>query len=195
MRATIILALLIILAIPACANTLEDFLSPYLYSGENYTADANVTQIDTSGGHYLLIQMRGQDAFFVSRTAEDNATAYSLVNDSSTIFTAIRTLGVSSTYPTQAELDNLTALISAFDASRHPREDDCTQSIGLDRPGATCDLDRCESCMSVPVCSDRIPYNGVDFTHAMYYYSINHAGLSASVVNATAACDERLVSL
>lgn len=175
---------LLLLASLTQAATLEDFLTPYLYPGESYSADVSPSQFEAAGGHYVLVSVRGQEAFLLNRTlAADNSTAYSFVNDTESIFQILRLRSSNATVPAQSRLDAISALITQFQSSREPREGDCEHVTGVGR-GRTCTLARCEACMVVPICSQVMPYWGDDFIQSIIYFDGNLTILDASVASA-----------
>ena len=172
----------------AQAVTLQEFVTPYLYPGENYSTDVNATQLEAQGERFLIVQVRGVDAFFLRRTTSaQNETLYLFVNDTSQIYSVLRNYYNSTGYPSEAELEDIRSRLLSFNASRMPNEFDCKISVGLDRPGATCEVDRCESCMSVPYCSDKMPYFGNDFALTIHNYLVNSKGMNTGLEGAMSA--------
>ncbi|MDD5317227.1 MAG: hypothetical protein PHF51_00680 [Candidatus ainarchaeum sp.] len=187
---TRLLALLLVVALSApvlYAETLEDFVTPYLYPGENFSSDAGATQISAGGSQFVLVKVKGVESFFLSRSESGGETRYAFVNDSSRINSAIREYYASANYHNATELDHLIGHISAFNASRYPAEFECKTSIGLDRPGATCGVTRCESCMNVPFCADKMAYFGSDFAASIHQFEVDTGAEQQGLKNAVAA--------
>lgn len=186
-----LLALALLFAFAAqlpMAATLKDVVTPYLYPGENYTSDVAAAQITAQGGQFVLVKVNGVESFFIRKTdGAGNETNYSFVNDTNQIYSALREYYTATSNPNASEIDDIISHITAFNASRNPREWECETSIGLDRPGATCAIDRCESCMSVPFCSEKIPYFGMDFTQSIHYFDVDVTAVDQGLTNATAS--------
>ena len=184
------LLLLAVLMLAAQAATLQEFISPYLYPGENFTADITATQVDSGGEHFVMVQVGSAEAFFLKRAASsENETVYMFVNDTNRIYSVLREYYNSTAYPSASELDEIKALTLAFNSTRNPREFDCKMGIGLDRPGATCAVDRCESCMSVPYCSDKMPYFGDDFPLSIHNFKVDSDAMDDGAKGAILAVD------
>ncbi|VVC71849.1 Uncharacterised protein [uncultured archaeon] len=185
------LALLLALAAPMLsAATLKDFISPYLYPGENYSSDVGAVQLAAGGSQYVLVKVKGTEAFFLSRTdTAGNETAYGFVNDTNRIYSALREYYAAQTYPNASELDDVILHLQRFNNSRTAAENECKSSTGLDRPGSTCAANRCESCMSVPFCGEKMPYFGDDFSLAIHNFEVDFKGMDSALANATAAAN------
>ncbi len=175
---------LLLLASLVQAATLEDFITPYLYSGENYSRDVSPAQFDAGSAHYVLVGIRGHDAFLLNRTlAADNSTAYSFVNDTEAMFQILRLRNSNATVPNQSRIDAISALIDKFQSSRNPRESDCKHVTGVGM-GRSCTLARCDACMTVPICSLLMPQWGDDFVLSIIYFDANLTMIDASIANA-----------
>jgi len=187
--ATVRYLLLLLIAFSLATNgmTLQEFITPYLYQDENYSADVRATQFEAFGEQFVLVEVRGADAFFLSRSISGNETSYALVNDTNRIYSALRSYYNATAYPNATELDEISQLILAFNASRFPLEQECRISVGLDRPGATCELPRCESCLSVPFCAEKMQYFGNDFPLSIHYFEVDSKGIDEGVSGAMAA--------
>ena len=184
------LLLLIAFSVAVYGMTLQEFVSPYLYPGENYSTDVQATQVEAQGERFVLVEVRGADAFFLRRSVtSENETVYLFVNDTNKIYSVLREHYNTTSYPNATELDGIAQLIRSFNASRFPREEECKVSIGLDRPGATCPPQRCESCMSVPFCADKMPYFGNDFPQAIHNFEVDSKGIDAGLSGAINAIE------
>ena len=175
---------LLLLASLAQAATLEDFITPYLYPGENYSADVSPAQFEAGGAHYVIAGIKGQDAMLLNRTlGAGNATSYSFVNDTEAIFAILRQRSMNATTPPQEGIDRILSLIDAFQASRNPREMDCKHVTGLTRD-LPCTLERCDACMVVPICAQVMPYWGDDFILSIIDLRSNLGALDGSIAGA-----------
>ena len=184
---SLLLACAIASACASAANSsLEAFLAPYLYAGES-AAQMNATALNISSGTFLLVKVNGNEAFLVSQNGTGAAASYSFVNNSDAIYRILREHYSRASEPAQSELDSLLSLVKSYNASRQPREEECKESTGLDRPGAVCDVERCEACMSVPFCNDKIPYFGNDFLHSISYFQRDTNAINAAVTGAVDA--------
>lgn len=175
---------LLLLASLAHAATLEEFITPYFYPGENYSADVSPAQFDVGGAHYVMVNIRGQDAFLLNRSVgTGNVTDYSFVNDTESLFQILRQCNANATIPPQSRIDGILALIDKFQASRNPKESDCKHFTGVGR-GLPCTLQRCDACMRVPICAQVMPYWGDDFIQSIIYFESNLSVLDRSIANA-----------
>jgi len=185
-------ALLVVLVTPLLtAATLQDFIEPYLYEGEVYNESVHIEQMDVTAGHFVLVKINEQRTFLLKRESQGNASySYSFVNDTNSIFEVLYEFRKEQTYPKQEEIDEIGALIQAFNATRYPEEFMCLQSVGLNFEDAYCDPNRCQSCMSVPFCADKLPYFGLTFTQAIHDMDIASDGLTGSLANASRSIEE-----
>lgn len=179
--------LLLILLIPSMlyAVSLQDFVTPYLYEDENYTSSVQPIQIQHGAETYILVRISGEDVFLLRRTLlPGNETDYSLVEDINETYEILKGYEVETNYPSEEEIAEIKEAIERFNSSRFPEETRCKDSVGLSIPGAHCTPERCESCMSVPSCADKMPYFGSDFLLAISDFERDTDGLEESISNA-----------
>jgi hypothetical protein len=180
--------LLLMLSLFACAafaaTPAEQFVAPYLYQGES-VSDITSMQLQVPEGNFVLVKVRGTEAFLLAEG--QNGTGYSFVNSTDSIYSVLRDYYWETTYPSVADMEFIDGRLYAFNSSRYPRELECKTSVGLDRPGATCEADRCESCMTVPFCGEKMPYFGPDFPDAIHDLLVSTDAMDSAIANASNA--------
>ncbi|NYZ78866.1 hypothetical protein H0N99_01845 [Candidatus Micrarchaeota archaeon] len=151
-----ILVLYLLLAVSICnaQSNITNFTIPYLYKGENYSTDVQAASITLSYGNYSLVSIKQTATFLLNMSVNP-----SFVEDQGQVSVILNDYYRVSTYPTQAELNDLNASFNSFLASRGPDELECRVITGLSNPDgsplSTCTADnQCESCRAVPVCHD-----------------------------------------
>ncbi len=152
-KGILLLSLLLVISISKAQN-MTDFITPYLYHGENYSKDVRVVNIALSYGNYSLVTINNTSTFLLNMSGvvsfiEDQAQVSSILNDYYRV----------SVYPTKAELDDLNFSFNSFLSSRGSLELECRVLTGLSTPDGfpqqTCTTaNSCESCRTVPVCHD-----------------------------------------
>jgi len=154
MRKGILLLSLLLLASFLQALNVTEFVTPYLYKGENYSRDVRVIDAKIASGNYSIVTINNTYTFLLNMSDR-----IYLVENQADINSVLRQYYTKATYPTQDELNSLNSSVQSFIASRGAEEAECLVVTGLTNPDGsphfTCTVENiCESCHSVPVCRD-----------------------------------------
>jgi hypothetical protein len=146
MRKTTVFLILNLLLLTSNSADLKSFITPYLYSTENYTVDVQLVNISLSSGNYSLVIIRGAHTFLLNTT--DGIT---FVNNTATIKEIIQTYYITVVYPTKTELISINESFNIFQRSRGS-EENCEALSGLKYGWSCTCTNNCQSCFSVPAC-------------------------------------------
>ncbi|MCX6776586.1 MAG: hypothetical protein NTY73_01275 [Candidatus Micrarchaeota archaeon] len=153
-KGILLLSLLVLASLLQAQLNVTEFVTPYLYRGENYSRDVRVVDAKVSSGNYSIVIINNTYTFLLNMSDR----IYPVENQAS-INSVLRQYYTTATYPTHAELDSLNSSSQSFLASRGSEEAECLVVTGLENPDRsprlTCTAGNiCESCQAVPVCRD-----------------------------------------
>jgi len=153
-KGILLLSLLVLASFLQAQLNVTEFVTPYLYKGENYSRDVRMTDAKISSGNYSIVIINNTYTFLLN-----TSDRIYLVENQASINSVLRQYYTTATYPTQVELNSLNSSFQSFLASRGKEEAECLVVTGLENPDRsprlTCTADNiCESCQSVPVCRD-----------------------------------------
>jgi hypothetical protein len=150
MRKLLALLILVLLAAPLAAASVNEFLQPYLLPGEN----PRLESFQTPGGSFELVRISGKPSFLL-RVQDDS---YSFIAADAEILPVLRAKTVAEMQLSET-LESSLSLFSQFNDSRAAGEDECARQTGTDRFPCT-DKDSCiVACRSVPNCGTALSYS------------------------------------
>lgn len=124
---------------------LKSFITPYLYSTENYTLDVQLINISLSSGNYSMVLIKGTHIFLLNVT-----DGIVFVNKTDIVKGILQSYYITVVYPTKNEIASITEYFNIFQGSR-ASEDNCEALTGL-KYGTCTYQNNCQACFSVPVC-------------------------------------------
>ncbi|MCX6776033.1 MAG: hypothetical protein NT130_04270 [Candidatus Micrarchaeota archaeon] len=153
-KGILLLSLLVLASFLQAQLNVTEFVTPYLYKGENYSRDVGVVDAKISSGNYSIVIINNEYTFLLNMSDR-----IEMVENQANIDSVLRQYYTTATYPTHAELNSLNSSFQFFLASRGLEEADCLVVTGLENPDRsprlTCTAANiCESCQAVPVCRD-----------------------------------------
>lgn len=157
---------LILLAGLSSAIILED----YLYPSENLS-DISLYPLSSGAGNYTLVKIKGVDTFLIRGD--------SFVMSTDEITRILATHFFETSYPTVAELDNITAYVIAYNKSRDlpstyslPAESTCRQFFNIKDKTCSDRFSCTQACLASPLCADAIYGYGEPFATGMVSYGL-----------------------
>ncbi|MEM3555862.1 MAG: hypothetical protein QXF56_04050 [Candidatus Micrarchaeia archaeon] len=153
MKKWVLVSLLLLVSFLHAVNITE-FVTPYLYTWENYTRDVKILPANLASGNYSIVVINNTYTFLLNLSDR-----IYFVESQQQIDSILREYYAKTAYPTKAELDALNQSFQMFLLSRGTAELDCRMLTGLAKPDGsphlTCTKENnCQSCRTVPVCKD-----------------------------------------